>query len=90
MWGPLKTPGHTDHHHAGTERSAVPDELPPDINAREIAVLVPLALAVIILGVYPNLVLNTIQKPSQAITETKFASTASVAEATSAQLEVAR
>ena len=88
VWGPLKVPSHHDDPHAGTERSGVPDELPPDINAREIAILIPLALAVIILGVYPNLILNTIQKPSRAITETNFTST--VAEASVHQLEVTR
>jgi NADH-quinone oxidoreductase subunit M len=75
VWGPLKTPHH-DHHHAGGEqnadhRSAAPDvspePLPQDLNAREIGILVPIALAVVILGVKPNIILKTIEKPSQAI-----------------------
>jgi NADH-quinone oxidoreductase subunit M len=79
VWGPLKTPGghgpgghdHDDHGHAGAERSEAPDPnaLPTDLNAREIAILVPLALAVVILGVKPNLILNSIEKPVQQITQ---------------------
>jgi NADH-quinone oxidoreductase subunit M len=65
VWGPLKTPHHDDH--------AAPDashaSLPPDLNAREIGILVPIALAVVILGVKPNIVLKTIEKPSQAIVQ---------------------
>ena len=65
VWGPLKTPGeHDDHHQA--EQSG---ELPADLNAREISILVPLALAVIILGWFPNIVLKTIQKPAQTIVQ---------------------
>ena len=81
VWGPLKTPDahgheHDDDDHAGAKRaadhrSASPDSarLPKDLNAREIALLVPLALAAVILGVYPNIVLKTIEKPVEAITQ---------------------
>jgi NADH-quinone oxidoreductase subunit M len=65
VWGPLKTPGHDDHH-AQAEQSG---ELPTDLSVREISCLVPLALAVIILGWFPNIVLTTIQKPSQTIVQ---------------------
>jgi NADH-quinone oxidoreductase subunit M len=77
VWGPLKTPHHDDHH-AGAEppgdrRSAAPDAspepLPQDLNLREIGILVPIALAVVILGVKPNIILKTIEKPSQAIVQ---------------------
>jgi len=72
VWGPLKTPQHEDDH-AGAEHSAAPDAsdepLPADLNAREIGILVPLALAVVILGVRPNIILKTIEKPSQAIVQ---------------------
>jgi NADH-quinone oxidoreductase subunit M len=73
VWGPLKTPhAHADHH-AGAERSAAPDssdqKLPQDLSAREIGILVPIALAVVILGVRPNIILKTIEKPSQAIVQ---------------------
>jgi NADH-quinone oxidoreductase subunit M len=64
IWGPLKTPGHDDAHGHQDESH---DGLPRDLNLREISILVPLALAVVILGVYPNIVLNTIREPSRAI-----------------------
>jgi NADH:ubiquinone oxidoreductase subunit 4 (subunit M) len=41
--------------------------LPTDLNAREVGLLIPLALAVIILGVYPNVVLKTIARPVQQL-----------------------
>jgi NADH-quinone oxidoreductase subunit M len=66
IWGPLKYPGHaahgqealghaTDHHDAG------------DIGRREIAILIPIALAVVALGVYPGQLLDSIRKPVQEI-----------------------
>jgi NADH-quinone oxidoreductase subunit M len=46
IWGPLKFPEvHEEHAH---------DALPTDIGAREVAILIPLALAVVFLGVYPS------------------------------------
>jgi NADH-quinone oxidoreductase subunit M len=59
IFGPLKTPdvsGH-DQGHAGGHAEAPPG----DIDGREIAILTPLAIAVIWLGVYPGTVLNSIQ-----------------------------
>ena len=77
IWGPLKTPGHEDDDHGsghGSDHGAVAHgepaaaaALPTDIGGREIAILVPLALAVIILGVKPNIVLQTIEQPAQAL-----------------------
>jgi NADH-quinone oxidoreductase subunit M len=61
-----------DYAAPGTPRPPVVShygELPPDLNAREIGILVPIALAVVILGVKPNIVLKTIEKPSQAIVQ---------------------
>lgn len=56
VWGPLKLPeGHDDPHHV------------KDLNGREIAVLIPLALACLWLGLYPNCMLKTLDAPSQAI-----------------------
>ena len=57
IFGPLKTPElHGEHGHG--------DSHPPgDLNAREIAILVPLALAVIYLGVYPSAVLRSMNDP---------------------------
>ena len=65
VWGPFKTPHH-EHHDAP---DAEHQPLSRDLNAREIAILVPIALAVVILGVRPNIVLKTIEKPSQAIVQ---------------------
>jgi NADH-quinone oxidoreductase subunit M len=66
VWGPLKTPivhgehtghgGHDDGHDA-----------PGDIGAREIAVLVPLAIAVVWLGVYPSGLLRSLNAPVNAM-----------------------
>jgi NADH-quinone oxidoreductase subunit M len=70
IWGPLKTPGgHDDHHgsHAAAEAAPHDGHLPTDIGAREISILVPLAIAVIVLGVMPNIVLTPILGPSQLI-----------------------
>jgi NADH-quinone oxidoreductase subunit M len=62
VWGPLKTPhGHGEEHHE--------DSLPTDLNAREMSCLVPLAICVLVLGWYPNLILKTIEQPVQAITQ---------------------
>jgi NADH-quinone oxidoreductase subunit M len=77
IWGPLKVPGghgHGTHDaaQAGVERSATPDasnSLPTDLNAREIGILVPIALAVVILGVYPNVILNSIEKPVASLVQ---------------------
>jgi NADH-quinone oxidoreductase subunit M len=72
VWGPLKTPDAHDHGHdqkdAG-QGAAPQSRLPIDLSGREIGILVPLALAVVILGVRPNLILKTIEKPSQAIVQ---------------------
>ncbi|MFG0248203.1 MAG: NuoM family protein [Phycisphaeraceae bacterium JB051] len=58
VWGPLKLPeGHDDPHHV------------KDLNRREIAVLIPLAVACLWLGVYPNCMLKTLDAPSQAIVD---------------------
>jgi NADH:ubiquinone oxidoreductase subunit 4 (subunit M) len=37
--------------------------LPVDLNRREVAILAPIALAVVVLGVLPNLVLKTLEAP---------------------------
>ncbi len=62
LFGPLKTPmddgasGHGHAEHAGDGR-------PGDLGGREIAILVPLAVAVVLLGVMPNIILRTIEAP---------------------------
>jgi NADH-quinone oxidoreductase subunit M len=55
LWGPLKTPHH--------DEQAGPESLPPDLGAREVGVLVPLALAVIILGIIPGKLADTFYHP---------------------------
>jgi NADH-quinone oxidoreductase subunit M len=65
IWGPLKTPlddgahGHAHGAHAHDDAH----ETPGDISAREIAILVPLALCVIALGVAPNFVMKSMSGP---------------------------
>jgi NADH-quinone oxidoreductase subunit M len=69
IWGPLKTPGAHDEH--GHEAAAAPaaDEhaLPPDLNAREVGLLIPLALAVIVLGVIPGKLMDTFYHPVSSL-----------------------
>jgi NADH-quinone oxidoreductase subunit M len=63
IWGPLKTPEHTEGHgeHHG------PESHPGDIGAREISVLIPIAIAVIVLGVKPGWVIDGMLAPVQEI-----------------------
>ena len=58
IWGPLKTPPVESHHENTHEHP-----LPKDLSAREISILIPLALAVVIIGVIPARLLNTFQPP---------------------------
>jgi len=53
VFGPLKEPrGHHPH-----------EELPTDLNAREIVVLTPLAVLCLVLGLYPTPVLRSLEAP---------------------------
>jgi NADH-quinone oxidoreductase subunit M len=61
IFGPLKTPEHDHSHDAGGH--AHEEHLPRDLSAREIGILVPLAIAVIVLGVAPTPVLKSIEHP---------------------------
>jgi NADH-quinone oxidoreductase subunit M len=68
IWGPLLTPGHEDHGHGeahGGAQGAGAHEAttPGDIGKREIAILVPLAIAVVVLGVSPKFVMDSISSP---------------------------
>jgi len=57
VFGPLKEPvGHGHHGHDS-------GGLPADLTAREIGVLVPLALGCLILGVYPTPMIRTLEQP---------------------------
>jgi NADH-quinone oxidoreductase subunit M len=75
IFGPLKVPdvdhgdghgaaahaGHDSHGHAPAKN---------DIGLREIGILVPLAIVVVIIGVRPGLILNTIRGPIEALRTT--------------------
>ncbi len=61
IFGPLKVPAGHDHGH-GHESSAS-----TDINRREVAILVPLAVLVIFVGVMPNAVLRPILGPIERL-----------------------
>ncbi|MCE9619089.1 MAG: NADH-quinone oxidoreductase subunit M [Planctomycetes bacterium] len=59
VWGPLREPhgdGHAGHHgeHAASE-------LPRDLNFREIAILAPIALVCLAIGLYPQPILNAVE-----------------------------
>jgi NADH-quinone oxidoreductase subunit M len=63
IWGPLKTPEASEDHgeHHGHESH------PGDIGAREISVLIPIAIAVVALGVKPGWVIDGMLGPVQEI-----------------------
>jgi hypothetical protein len=68
IWGPLKFPGSDGHGHAGAhDESHEPSELPPDITGREIAILVPLAVLVIAIGILPTHLMRPMEGPVQMI-----------------------
>lgn len=55
IFGPLKVPNVAHGEHA--------TEVPADIGRREVALLMPLAVVVVILGVVPQVVLRTLEDP---------------------------
>lgn len=57
VWGPLREP----HHESAHAHAAAHASLPTDLNAREILVLTPLAVACIWLGVQPQPMLKAIE-----------------------------
>ena len=69
IWGPLKVPDVGGHGHgAGDSHGGHShDERPGDIGFREISILVPIALAVIVLGVKPGLIIDRMLGPIEAI-----------------------
>jgi NADH-quinone oxidoreductase subunit M len=80
VFGPLKEPAHDSSHHeedAGTEKG---HQAIRDLSPREWAVLIPMAAMVIYMGVYPKLVVNSLQPPVAAINST-FTTTPAVADA---------
>lgn len=50
---------HHETAHGSTENADHPATLPRDLSAREISILVPLALAAVVLGVRPGIVMDT-------------------------------
>ncbi len=73
IWGPLKVPGHADHGDTSEPGHETPHHdsgghvQKNDIGAREISILVPLAVVVIILGVAPAGMMKSILQPVQNI-----------------------
>jgi NADH-quinone oxidoreductase subunit M len=62
IWGPLKTPGDHGHGHESAAPEAETGEaLSVDLNRREIAILIPIAAMVILLGVLPNMILKSVE-----------------------------
>src|SRR5947207_3246732 len=59
IWGPLKTPGGDHGHEPAAHEAETGEALPVDLNRREIAILIPLAAMLILLGVLPNMVLKS-------------------------------
>ena len=64
VFGPLREPGgHDTDGHGSGHGDGHAGALPADLSRREIAVLTPLAIACVVLGVYPKLVTDTIEAP---------------------------
>ena len=63
LFGPLKTPAVA----AVEPQVEGQKKLSADLNGREMAILTPLAILVVLLGVMPNLILGQILNPVQAI-----------------------
>jgi NADH-quinone oxidoreductase subunit M len=80
IWGPLKVPGGHGDSHASHESHGHDANRATDINGREMAILIPLAIAVIFVGVLPNTLmrpmLDPIQRLRQPITLTTPSQTA--------------
>ena len=63
VWGPLKVPGASADPHEHAHGDVGHGGLPRDLNFREIAVLAPLAVACLAIGVYPRIMLD-VTEPS--------------------------
>src|ERR1041384_3277291 len=61
IWGPLKTPGGDHGHEPSAQEAESGDTLPVDLNRREVAILIPIAIMVVLLGVLPNMVLKSVE-----------------------------
>lgn len=70
IFGPLKTPGdHGDAHgHGGHGEAATQHQGPSgDLNGREMSLLIPLAILVLVLGIKPGFVMDTLSAPLKAL-----------------------
>lgn len=75
IMGPLKVPA-GDHGHGDAPADHGHDSHAPaknDIGFRETLILVPLAIAVVVLGVQPNLIMNSIRTPIEQLRQTSAA-----------------
>lgn len=74
VWGPLKIPGgHGDHGHADHGHDSHDGShgvLPRDLSFREVAVLMPLAVCCVWLGVYPKPALEAIDPAVRHVLQT--------------------
>jgi NADH-quinone oxidoreductase subunit M len=68
IFGPVHVPEH-DHDEQAHAPAHGGHHGVNDLNQREIGVLVPIALACLVLGLYPMPVLNSLEKPVAALTE---------------------
>jgi NADH-quinone oxidoreductase subunit M len=62
IWGPLKFPGSDGRGHEESHST-----LPIDIGRREIAILVPIAVLVVVLGILPSSLMNPMQGPIEVL-----------------------
>jgi NADH-quinone oxidoreductase subunit M len=63
VFGPLKEPAHEHAHHEEDPHEQKGHQVVRDLSFREWAVLVPVAVLVVYLGVYPRFVINSLDKP---------------------------
>jgi NADH-quinone oxidoreductase subunit M len=77
IFGPLKIPGEHGEEHGGHGEHETGDKS-LDIGAREIGLLVPIALAAILLGLAPNAVLKSIAGPIGLIRKPVSAASADI------------
>ena len=63
VWGPLKVPGASEDPHEHAHGDQGHGGLPRDLSFREIAVLLPIAVACVAIGVYPRVMLD-VTEPS--------------------------
>lgn len=70
VFGPLKEPAsHAESHgHSGGHADHETAHLPTDLSAREIGVLVPIAVLCVLLGMYPTPLLRALEKPVGQVT----------------------